>query len=177
MDNLDIKSIKDLRHIKGLFRRGRNIFAISIHDHNWREEGAYYKRRWVDHLTERTESKTLYMIEVPKADWEKVRHWDITGDYIRIERGNTLVVLMEKPPPTNSLTAQALTAENRKSDLECLIPDSADKKAVSTSRQWKLLTKAPKQEHEKAMEEIKERGGQHDAIHGRNIQSDQTTTG
>ena len=132
------------RYLKGVFQTGNHVFYIRLHPHTWKEEGAYYKAHWIDHILETLAGKDIYLTEVLDVYWKHIHAWDIGDNYFRLSQGDGRSIILTDRVTLERASLAALIPDfgnSHREILERFIPDKAEHRAVSSSRSWKLPPK------------------------------------
>jgi len=121
---------------RAIMRKGREYMSVSFFCGRWDcpRCGPYFRQRWISHMVEKTKDTDLHVIEIPEADWGRVRRSinRLDADYMRIKVGNVLRIITDKPIE-NSIE---LARDDISTYLESSIPTNASKCPISTSRNW-----------------------------------------
>jgi len=119
-----------------IVRSGRKYASVSFFCGRWDcpRCSAYFKQRWIDHITSVTRRQTIYALECDEAAWPRLRRRmnRCKADYIRIRCDESLRVITNKA--LKGFTS--LPADMLREFLGTFIPTTADACPISTSRSW-----------------------------------------
>jgi len=116
--------------------KGRRYVSISFFCGRWNcpRCAAHFRGRWVKHLAKTLDSQELHVLFCKQGDWGRIRRGinRLKADYVRINRGDELTVVLNRPHPESRPLAEA----NLVAYLDSIIPTKASSCPISTSRGW-----------------------------------------
>ncbi|MBA7624970.1 hypothetical protein ES703_32390 [subsurface metagenome] len=130
-------TVADCGKRRAVVRRGREYMSVSFFCGKWScpRCGPYFRRRWIDHMMEKTKDTELHVTEISEDDWGCVRKQinRLKADYMRIRTADGVFKIITDKPLEDSIE---LSPEDTMAFLESSIPHTAIKCPISTSRAW-----------------------------------------
>lgn len=119
-----------------IIRHGRKYISVSFFCGRWNcpRCSAYFRQRWVAHITNITKGQELYVLRCDQKDWGRIRRSinRLKADYVKMTNADELTIILNRPIKGTG----ALPDGNMVEFLEAAIPKQADACPISTSRGW-----------------------------------------
>lgn len=125
-----------------IVRKGRHYISVSFFCGRWdcSRCSSYFRKRWISHLVEVTQTQSIFKMYCKSEDWGKVRRRINRGraEYVKIVNDDSnLVIILNKPLKVT----EPLPAEELERFLQATIPHQYIGCPVSTSRGWEQQKK------------------------------------
>ncbi len=129
-------------HKRRIVRKGRHYISVSFFCGRWDclRCSSYFRKRWISHLVEVTQTQPIFKMYCKSEDWGKVRRRINRGraEYVKIVNDDSnLVIILNKPLKGT----EPLSTEELEEFLQAAIPHQYPDCPVSTSRGWERQKK------------------------------------